>query len=241
MFVLHLPLGNFIWCLFVCFVFQHKSHRPLFTFSVSLHESIHLPSPFFPSVNSSQDKKSNLCNCCWYNVLKLSFTLQQLITLVNYFNYSQGNAPGTEEDPTGLQRHKHKSRKVSVYSEELRWYNRSITAWVVKPEQGRLGLDLQISVCGMERFIGGGLRGRQILQDSPWTGLLRLGDATPAFPSWAEMMLSVQNGTATWRCSNGQHLCDGRDGYVKEEIKSSKLSARLESWGSVLGLGTAYL
>ena len=32
---------------------------------------------------------------------------------------------------------------------------------MVKPEQGKLGLDLQISVCSMARFIGGSLRGRQ--------------------------------------------------------------------------------
>ena len=32
-----------------------------------------------------------------------------------------------------------------------------------------LGLDLQISVCSVERFVGGGLRGRQLSQGFPQT------------------------------------------------------------------------
>lgn len=34
-------------------------------------------------------------------MLKLSFSLQQLITLVNDFNYSQGNASGIVKTPMG--------------------------------------------------------------------------------------------------------------------------------------------
>lgn len=103
---------------------------------------------------------------------------------------------------------------------------------MVKPEQGKLSLDLHISVCSTERFIGGGLRGWPILQDLPWTGLLRLAEATPAFSSLAEMSLSIRNRTTTWRCSCGQHLCGGSYGHTKEKVKQTFIPAGNEgqSW-----------
>lgn len=74
-------------------------------------------------------------------MLRLSFTLQQLITLVNYFNYSQGNGPGTDEEPTGLHRHG-QSAEVRVYPKEPRFRTSHQPAWDnaggAKREQGNI-------------------------------------------------------------------------------------------------------
>lgn len=79
----------------------------------------------------------------------------------------------------------------------------------MKLEQGKLGLNLKNSVCSMDRFIGGGLRGRPIWKDFPWTGVSR--------PLPRKMQLRLGRGVTAGTSVMVKYA------YMKEEIKSSKL------------------